>query len=552
MGNFSRDTFKINELKHYAGVRLQQGVPLVDADWNEMEDIRKFEFQDVLKWFVGNGIPKGNDGFHILPVTISASTSDDFLIKGGDGTVKGAGRCLVDGQEVMINEDMNYKDQPLYENDDLAKEWDVDPLGPLDLPPATGKRRDWVYLDVWEREVNAEEDKDLVNQTIGIETCVRIKREWVVRVKTGGHMPAPPQGHVFYLLAVLVHHQGESAIYKIEDKRTTNVSLIDEIMDARGIKGNLGNRLDESLTKGGQLRHSVVREDQLDTAVKGKLVTNGNNHDHIRGDGATIRHSSLNKDDGTNPHGTTAVNVGALPVSDGKVQLGGGSGNAVATFIQSQTGTDIHAGLISGYGFGSIGLGTRSALVGFSTNSEAYGVYAQSSGTYSLYVTGTSFFSGAKTGYVVDIFVNGSGQRLRTGDVVKLKGTPVTRFQGDNNKIPVTEVTLADKENEKMIIGIVDCESIPEQGSPDNRVGPDDPTFIEDGSELFVVTLGAYANCKVDATESPVEVGDLLTSSSNPGHAMKATDPKIGSIIGKALEPLKEGTGYISAFINIQ
>jgi hypothetical protein len=37
MGNFSRDTF--DKLKHYVGVRLQQGVPIVDADWNELEDI---------------------------------------------------------------------------------------------------------------------------------------------------------------------------------------------------------------------------------------------------------------------------------------------------------------------------------------------------------------------------------------------------------------------------------------------------------------------------------------------------------------------------------
>ena len=37
MGNFSRDTFDPN--KNYVGVRLQQGVPLVDADWNELNDI---------------------------------------------------------------------------------------------------------------------------------------------------------------------------------------------------------------------------------------------------------------------------------------------------------------------------------------------------------------------------------------------------------------------------------------------------------------------------------------------------------------------------------
>ena len=66
MGNFSRDTF--DRLKHYVGVRLQQGVPIVDADWNEAFDIRKYELQAFLKWFVGNGVPQHNDGFRILPV----------------------------------------------------------------------------------------------------------------------------------------------------------------------------------------------------------------------------------------------------------------------------------------------------------------------------------------------------------------------------------------------------------------------------------------------------------------------------------------------------
>ena len=54
MGNFSRDTF--NSLKHYVSVRLQQGVPIVDADWNEMDDIRRYELRAFLKWFVGDGV----------------------------------------------------------------------------------------------------------------------------------------------------------------------------------------------------------------------------------------------------------------------------------------------------------------------------------------------------------------------------------------------------------------------------------------------------------------------------------------------------------------
>ena len=63
MGNFSQDTF--DPLKNYVAVRLQQGVPLVDADWNEAHDVRKFEVQAFLKWFVGNGVPEGIDGFRI-------------------------------------------------------------------------------------------------------------------------------------------------------------------------------------------------------------------------------------------------------------------------------------------------------------------------------------------------------------------------------------------------------------------------------------------------------------------------------------------------------
>ena len=43
MGDFSRTT--IDRLKHYVSVRLQQGVPLLDADWNEQDDIRRYELQ---------------------------------------------------------------------------------------------------------------------------------------------------------------------------------------------------------------------------------------------------------------------------------------------------------------------------------------------------------------------------------------------------------------------------------------------------------------------------------------------------------------------------
>jgi len=60
--------------------------------------------------------------------------------------------------------------------------------------------------------------------------------------------------------------------------------------------------------------------------------------------------------------------------------------------------------------------------------------------------------------------------------------------------------------------------------------------------------------CKVDAQYSPIEIGDLLTTSATPGHAMKALDhlKAFGAIIGKALHPLKKGQGLISIMIALQ
>ncbi len=288
-------------------------------------------------------------------------------------------------------------------------------------------------------------------------------------------------------------------------------------------------------------------------------------------------HSSLT----TNPHSVTAAQVGALPITGGgnvtgdvkvtgNVNVSSATGSNTKLNVQTTspglTGTPGAAFIWNGSGADSCGLVAKmtttpnsesipqsAAIAGVANITGVNGVYAKAkTGTHALVVEGTAHFTGDKGGYVVDIFINASEQRLRTGDVVKLKGTAIARFEGENNRIPISEITLVDRENDKMVIGIVSREAIPAPDTPDTRVNPEDPTFVDNGGDVYIVTLGAFAHCKVDATQTPIEVGDLLTSSPNPGHAQKATNPQLGSIIGKALEPLKEGTGYIAVFVNIQ
>jgi hypothetical protein len=68
------------------------------------------------------------------------------------------------------------------------------------------------------------------------------------------------------------------------------------------------------------------------------------------------------------------------------------------------------------------------------------------------------------------------------------------------------------------------------------------------------VAITGIVPAKVSAENGPVRVGDLLVTASTPGYAMKATDPRrmVGAIVGKALEPLLQGSGVIRVLVTTQ
>jgi hypothetical protein len=69
------------------------------------------------------------------------------------------------------------------------------------------------------------------------------------------------------------------------------------------------------------------------------------------------------------------------------------------------------------------------------------------------------------------------------------------------------------------------------------------------------VALTGKVYCKVDAQFGEISVGDLLTTSATPGHAMKAADPlkAFGSVIGKALQSMSAGKkGLIPILVALQ
>jgi len=176
--------------------------------------------------------------------------------------------------------------------------------------------------------------------------------------------------------------------------------------------------------------------------------------------------------------------------------------------------------------------GTNPAALTFRVARASGNVYAD--GSYNCGLTSGSCFNagiGADVAERID-----ATEKLEPGDVVeiaphapgsfrKARGAMSRRVAGVISTAPA--VTLGNKFNDKQ-------------------------EHWSDGRPLLA--LAGRVPVKVIAKFGPIAVGDLLVSSPIPGYAMKCPDPSqcIGAIIGKALEPLKEGVGLITAQVMLR
>lgn len=79
------------------------------------------------------------------------------------------------------------------------------------------------------------------------------------------------------------------------------------------------------------------------------------------------------------------------------------------------------------------------------------------------------------------------------------------------------------------------------------------PAFVLDRQVDGVpIALMGKAYVRVDADRGPVRIGDLLTTSATPGHAMRVDDVAraAGAMIGKALSALPSGRGTVKVFVS--
>jgi hypothetical protein len=240
---------------------------------------------------------------------------------------------------------------------------------------------------------------------------------------------------------------------------------------------------------------------------------------------------------------------------------GTSAGNGIGGIGQAYGVFGASAAPAQGSGYGGyfvsstgIGVSGRSTAVSTGNNLYAPGVYGfsqngagvvgQSGAGVGVLVIGNLVATGSKAGYVVDIARNDGDKPLHQGDLVIVTGVtdPVV------GNIPVPLVRQADSEASTAVIGVVD--ELYQPG--ENEVGRFAAGLINPGDYLTIVTLGAYMVINVDASYGAIQPGDLLVSSPTPGHAMRANNPALGTVIGKALSGLESGAGTVAIMVTLQ
>jgi hypothetical protein len=292
--NVSRDSFSVNKL--YDKVTLQQDVPVIDSDWNELQDVARMA--DILNYYY----MIGNCRFHVLPeyttpagyeIQQTSPTTNDFKITEGWALVYG----------VLVPTTMEYPPQAHdYDDDtnrmgegvvtavgggkitDSNQNWQsyhnlvdcrvkmtsgaesgntftitvVDSNTQVTLSGGTGSigiddtfiikppalttpsgadRTDEVYIMVWWEDINENEDGNIVNPGVAVETSHRSQRRWCVRVAEDGVTPSTSSPHDFdprYLhLATLERLNGNAnittAMIEMEANRVSSWSKFSSI-----------------------------------------------------------------------------------------------------------------------------------------------------------------------------------------------------------------------------------------------------------------------------------------------------------------------------------
>jgi hypothetical protein len=146
---------------------------------------------------------------------------------------------------------------------------------------------------------------------------------------------------------------------------------------------------------------------------------------------------------------------------------------------------------------------------------------------------------------------------------INLTGTINAKYQDVAEWVPSSEqiatgtVVVLDSTKSNQVISSTQSYDTRVAGVVSERPGL---ALGESGANKVLVATTGRVLVKVDASNGPIHIGDLLVTSDIPGLAMKSEPITIGNrkmhmpgtLIGKALEPLEKGSGRILVLLSLQ
>jgi hypothetical protein len=229
-------------------------------------------------------------------------------------------------------------------------------------------------------------------------------------------------------------------------------------------------------------------------------------------------------------------------VNGGALYAESGGGDAIYAISGSMRGVFGASGSADGV-FGQTNGAGKSGIVGLSLNVNGNGGYFRNDGGgTALYVDGRAqtkvldILGGSDLAEPFNVHSSRPSEEIQAGMVVAIDPDR----PGD--------LKLTDMPYDTKVAGVISGANRLEPGMVMRSQG--EPHADGD----HAVALAGRVWCWADAAFGPIAPGDLLTSSTTPGMAMRASDTShtSGAILGKAMTALQSGRGLVLVLVNLQ
>jgi hypothetical protein len=239
------------------------------------------------------------------------------------------------------------------------------------------------------------------------------------------------------------------------------------------------------------------------------------------------------------------TSINGTSEGDGAAYTAGAANTENTTYPGGKAGASLKGGsgaLYAGGGAGVVAVGGDALNSGGSSAEGGAGIYARgglnANGTTRTYA---GYFAGdvAVTGNIAAKYQDvaewvPATETLSAGTVVVLDLAKANR------------VTPSRRPYDTAVAGVVSAQ-------PGLLLG-------EGGASKAMIATTGRVRVRVDASQHPVAIGDLLVTSGKPGLAMKSVPVDVqgvaihrpGTVVGKALEPLPSGEGEILVLLTLQ